>query len=100
MVSESPVSNGQGFMVIVTAPDATEDDESLFLRWGDTSDLSWEEKAGAPRMRDTSDTPATAQADAGLTYLMVFAPTQGPGRYDLRLFRGERLLDVLPVIVD
>ena len=76
------------------------DAEPLWLRWGDTVNLPWDEKEGLPDSGDLApavEVPASTEASQ---IVAVFAPYMTAGQYELRLFRGTRLLDALVVTVE
>ena len=98
MSSQEPLM-GEVFTVTVTLPASSPGDPgSASLRWGETENLPWDEKEKVPELGDSISAEIPGSA-AGPQSISVTAPFSRPGRYELRLFRGQRLLDVLTVSV-
>jgi hypothetical protein len=96
--SSAPVNLADVFDVVVTLPaDAGTATEPAVLRWGYTVGLSWDEKAKAPSSMDfPNDVTLRNQTTQRVS---VIAPFDRAGQYELRLFRGTTLVDVLTVNV-
>jgi hypothetical protein len=90
---------GETVVVTVKLPAGSPDDaDPVTLKWGATADLSWEQKEAAPEPSHSSAVPVPG-LDSGPQQLSVVTPLSKPGRYELRLFRGNRLLDVLALTI-
>ena len=95
MAAPKDLGAGEVFEAVVTLPGG--EPGSATLRWGQTLDLPWEGKAKAPESNDFAPRAMVPPA-AGPQNVSVIAPFKA-GRFELRLFRGEVLLDVLAVTV-
>jgi hypothetical protein len=91
---------GDRFEVAVTAPPELADTEPLWLRWGDTATLPWDEKEALPDSDELAPAVQIPAASQGPQIVAVFAPYLTPGQYELRLFRGPRLLDAIVINVE
>ena len=90
---------GEVFSVTVTLPASLGGQlGAASLKWGETDNLSWNEKEKAPESSDSISAEVPDSA-AGPQSISVTAPFSRPGTYELRLFRGERLLDLLKINV-
>ena len=98
MASPRELARGEQFDVVVTLPAAPSGESAAAsLRWGYTIDLPWEQKAKVPESNDFA--PEVSIPQPTTNPIAVYAPFTKAGRFELRLFRGQTLLDVLAITV-